>query len=243
MRHTSSHHGARGWSAWLLLGIAALLCAGCQQGPLVVAADKYAVAFDAARDLLRSYRFEIERVDAQAGTITTLPRRSGGALTPWDREQQSWTQEWDDTFNLNARRVRVTFSPWEAEAEPTGAAGEKEGEKEGEGAVERAGEESAAADSASAGSSVIPPANAEPTDMRTESRQLVVTFEVTIERRQRVGLRINPVSITRSSVARDPIAESNRLGDGFVVVAGTDDEFGNRLAEKLRELLARRSAG
>lgn len=92
-------------------------CAGDgDRAGLEVPAGEYATAFDAAREVLRDYRFELDRVDARAGVITTLSKESAGLATPWDAEQSSVQQEVEDLLAEQRRRVRVTFEPMEAGA-------------------------------------------------------------------------------------------------------------------------------
>ncbi len=76
-----------------------------------IAPGRYDAAFDATRDVLRDYRFDLERVDAGAGVISTHPKETAGFVTLWDREQSSLKDEWDDFSNRQAREVRVTFEP------------------------------------------------------------------------------------------------------------------------------------
>ncbi|MBK9188459.1 MAG: hypothetical protein IPM33_05825 [Phycisphaerales bacterium] len=92
---------------WLLGG-----CAGGGGSPRVeIPAGMYAQAFDAARETLREHRFTIERVDAEAGVVTTRAKTTAGLGTPWDSEQSSLEQEFEDLVNDQRRRVRVTFKP------------------------------------------------------------------------------------------------------------------------------------
>lgn len=100
--------------------LGALLC-GCSAPPKSTGefrfpAGNYAAAFDAARETLIARRFELERIDARAGVITTKPKPSSGLATPWDTEQSNLSQEVEDLFNRQQRIVRITFEP----AEPTG---------------------------------------------------------------------------------------------------------------------------
>ena len=74
---------------------------------------RYDEAFDAVRDVLSEFRFAIDRVDARRGVITTHPKRSAGLGTPWDREQSTLTQEWEDLINEQRRVVRVEFEQGE----------------------------------------------------------------------------------------------------------------------------------
>jgi hypothetical protein len=82
-----------------------------------VAPGGYPAAFDATRELLRGMDFTLERVDADGGVISTEPRFSRGLLEPWDATQTGLSDEWEDTVNMQARAVRVTFT--QAGAEPT----------------------------------------------------------------------------------------------------------------------------
>ncbi len=99
----------------VLLALLAVTLAGCSSGTpsaeFRVEAGGYARAFDAAREVLRSYRFTLNRVDARAGVITTDPKPSAGLASPWDLEQSTPTQEIDDLLNQQRRRVRVSFAP------------------------------------------------------------------------------------------------------------------------------------
>lgn len=87
--------------------------AGCASGregsEVVVQKDAYAATFDATRRVLRSHRFELERVDAAAGVITTAAKNSAGFATPWDLDQTTFAQDLGDLINHQRRRVRVTF--------------------------------------------------------------------------------------------------------------------------------------
>lgn len=69
----------------------------------------YEEAFRAVRGVLGDYRFSINRIDAVRGIITTHPKRTAGLASPWDREQSSMPQEWEDLANQQQRVVRVSF--------------------------------------------------------------------------------------------------------------------------------------
>jgi hypothetical protein len=106
----------------LMLAAVALGAGGCAipSAPpdVAVAPDQYSAAFDAARDTLRRYQFELERVDARAGVITTRPKMTGGLATPWDRQQSTLAQEWEDFVNEQQRTVRITFEPAATDGSP-----------------------------------------------------------------------------------------------------------------------------
>jgi len=105
----------------LLLGLTLTLAACATPRPATVQGDNgagpaattepgdYERVFDAARTVLRDYRFAIDRVDARSGVITTHPKRTAGLATIWDREQSSPAQEWEDLINEQRRVVRVEF--------------------------------------------------------------------------------------------------------------------------------------
>ena len=100
----------------ILIAILAAWMGGCAPSralppTLSVGPGRYAEAFDAAREVLRAARFEIDRVDAAAGAISTEPKRSSGLAMPWDRDQSSFGQEIEDLVNHQQRVVRVTFEP------------------------------------------------------------------------------------------------------------------------------------
>lgn len=95
---------------------------GCVSGrpepTVTMAGGVYAAGFDAAREALRAAGFELDRVDAAAGTITSQPRASSGLATPWDTQQSGAMQELSDLLNQQRRRVRITFTAAGAQTPP-----------------------------------------------------------------------------------------------------------------------------
>jgi len=95
--------------------VGVLLGSGCALNPgpstMEVAPGQYARVFDDARGVLRDMGFILERVDAQAGVITTQPKGTGGLMTPWDQEQTSFAGELEDAGQKHHRVVRVDFVP------------------------------------------------------------------------------------------------------------------------------------
>lgn len=107
-----------------ILVAAALLLGGCaadRTGPaeLRIEPGGYTAAFDAAREAVLGYGFELDRVDARAGVITSHAKTTGGLATPWDEEQSTARQELEDLINDQQRRVRITFMP-DAGVSPAG---------------------------------------------------------------------------------------------------------------------------
>lgn len=76
---------------------------------VVFEGGSYQEVFDAAREVIRGYRFAINRVDASRGVITTQPKRTLGLGSVWDREQSTLGQELEDFANEHKRTVRVQF--------------------------------------------------------------------------------------------------------------------------------------
>lgn len=112
----------------ILVGLSALAGCSAPSTPpdVAIAPGRYGGAFDAARDVLVSYRFELERVDAREGVITTRPKTTSGLASPWDSEQTTVYQEWEDFLNEQQRTVRITFEP--AEGAPSPTSGDKPGQ-------------------------------------------------------------------------------------------------------------------
>jgi hypothetical protein len=79
-------------------------------GPrITLAPDTYPQVFDAARAVLREYRFTLDRVDAQAGIITTTIQPAAGLIAPWEPVQSSAQEEIEDLLHQQGRRVRIDF--------------------------------------------------------------------------------------------------------------------------------------
>lgn len=76
--------------------------------------DAYPLVFDAARDALTDLRFTPDRVDAARGVITTLPKRTAGLASPWDREQSSIGDDGRDLLHQHERTVTIVFDPPES---------------------------------------------------------------------------------------------------------------------------------
>jgi hypothetical protein len=96
---------------WIaLLGV---LLTGCTAPSGIVefevSADRYAETLDVVRETLRDARFEVDRVDAGAGLVSTYPKSTAGLATPWDGEQMTLDAEISDFVNQHERVVRVMF--------------------------------------------------------------------------------------------------------------------------------------
>lgn len=106
--------------------IGMMLLGGCAvkgTGAFDVGAGGYDRAFEASKQVLRDYRFTLERVDAQQGVITTRDKTSAGLSSPWDTQQSTLGQEFEEFLNQEYRVARVRF---EGAAEGGGRAGQVE---------------------------------------------------------------------------------------------------------------------
>lgn len=106
--------------AALLLPLTLAACAS-SKGPSSIAIDPASgdAAFFAAKDVLRDFGFQLERVDSTAGIITTAPKVSHGLATPWDATQSTAGQELSEYLNNERRRVRITFRSDDNSTQPS----------------------------------------------------------------------------------------------------------------------------
>lgn len=91
-----------------------------------VAQGEYERAFVATRAVLREVNFEIERVDAARGVITTRARSDAGVFTPWTGYQLDAASAVEGSLNQQRRRVRVTFVPIADQATYEGGGGDQD---------------------------------------------------------------------------------------------------------------------
>lgn len=196
-------------SALLLPG-----CAGPDAAPaeMELAADRYDAAFDAAREVLRDYRFEIDRVDARAGVISTRPKPTAGLATPWDREQQSLRQEWEDFANQQQRVVRIVFEPASA----------------------RVARERGPVPQAAPG----PPR----ADLRTLDEPLSLRIEAVVERINRPHHRVETEALGASSFATEPALRERGMQPTYAVARDRDRAFEAALLRAIERRLERAGA-
>lgn len=99
----------------LLCVLIGLLGGGCAKEPVGSAsfripAAEYDAYFEAAKDALRDQQFDLERVDARAGVMTTRPVSSAGWATPWIRHASTIEQSTNDLIQRNRRIATVRFA-------------------------------------------------------------------------------------------------------------------------------------
>lgn len=92
-------------------------CASVPDGPssFDISPGEYARTFEAAKAALIDAQFRLDRVDARAGVISTQPRRSVGFVRPWDTQQSTPAQEFEEALHTQQRIVRITIGSVPAE--------------------------------------------------------------------------------------------------------------------------------
>lgn len=107
-----------------LLGSALTGCQSATPGStsVLIAPGAYAATFQAVKDELRASGFELDRIDARAGIITTRPHVSAGLATPWIGVESTIGQEFEGLLNRQRRTVRVVFAPSESTPETSESA-------------------------------------------------------------------------------------------------------------------------
>lgn len=102
------------WSlAFLAVGVAGLGSCAAPSGPteVVVPAGQYSEVFQRAKDVLRELEFELDRIDARAGVISTAPRSWSGAATPWIPHASLGSDPIDGLAHFERRMARIEFVP------------------------------------------------------------------------------------------------------------------------------------
>lgn len=208
-------------SLLLAAACAAIPATGCasrapKSAEFGVPSAQYDRAINAAREVLLEARFEIDRIDAAAGVITTQAKTSAGLLAPWDADQTTLDQEIADATSTHRRRVRITFEP---------------------AAVDR--REAALAPSAAnpihVGDRFAAPGTI---DLRAADLALTARVEVFVDRARRPGTRLETESIRTSSTAIDPSLSARRMNPEFDTTVDHDHLLAGRLAERIRQRLA-----
>lgn len=199
-----------------------------------VAPGGYVGAFDAARVELLNAGFTLERVDAARGVLSTTTKTTAGLATPWDGEQETVGQEWQDFVNRQARVIRVTFGP-PATLESAGTL-----EQEVSGQIEAA---TAAGDAgaARAGAPSVPapvPAAAEG-DLRLATGPLAGRVEVVLLRQHRPGYRAETESARLGSTWRDPLLAERGLGGAPFIALRRDDPLAAALTRRVVKRMER----
>lgn len=102
---------------WAALGMLLCVLPGCASDAgatqLVIEKDRYEHAFRITKDVLRRSHFELARVDARAGVITTRPATSAGLATPWIDHASTPSQALSGLINRERRIATIRFEAME----------------------------------------------------------------------------------------------------------------------------------
>jgi len=94
------------------------------ENPTRIAASEYDRVFEEAVEVLRDYRFRVDRRDRRFGVITTEPRTAGSVLEPWAEGNQTFDQALENTIQHQRRIIRIELSRREG-GEATEAASDR----------------------------------------------------------------------------------------------------------------------
>jgi len=206
-------------SALVALGASALIGCATQSPDVSIPAAEYADSFTAARDVLHSYRFTLDRVDARAGVLTTRPSASAGFFTPWTQQESTLSQEWEDTIHNQQRRVEIVFSP----AIPP----------------ETTTSEASTATPAAHEPDVAPnQAREHASDLLEAPRDTNARVVVIVERIYQYGWRPNTKSTVLMSLTENTQPDAPSLVE---VEIGDDPALAGRIAAEIRSLIAKRA--
>jgi hypothetical protein len=197
-------------------------CAGKSKPDATVAvpAGRYPEAFEAAKDALREFQFELDRVDAAGGIVTTHARGSAGFATPWVPHTSGLEDAGRGFVERERRRAAVVF-------EAVGAGGTEGSEPS---ALLSSGKEPAVA-RVGVGDDALPIDLAlEPLDTSGEVRARV---RVWVERVYRPGRRVSSTSVRLSSFTSDPELREEGLEPAFAVTTREDEALGGRVAREI----------
>lgn len=203
---------------------AALLLGGCAgktapEPTLRVEPGAYPAAFEAAKDVLRAYAFELDRVDATSGVLTTHARGSAGFATPWVPHASSLGDAGQGFLDRERRRAAVVFEPAASE---TPAPMEPSGEAESAPTSTRFDPDVL---------SVLDRAGELDPDAALQARVIVW-----VERVYRPGRRVGSTSVRLASFTSDPDLKSQGLEPAFARPTRDDPGLEGRM---LRAIEAR----
>jgi hypothetical protein len=178
---------------------------------VAVSAGKYAEAFEVAKDALREFQFDLDRVDAAGGIVTTHARGSAGFATPWVPHTSSLGESARGFVERERRRAAVVFQPAGATL-PDTAAGTPE-------------------------TGLGKPIDLALEPMNPEA-EMTAHVRVWIERVYRPGRRVSATSVRLSSFTSDPELREQGLEPAFAVETKSDSALEGRIASWISGRLA-----
>lgn len=186
-----------------------------------VAPGSYDAAFVAAKDSLREFAFELDRVDGVGGLISTHTRRSSGIATPWIPHSDGLGGAVDGAFEYERRRAVVTFDAPDAPRSP---------------APETSGAEAPATAAAPAADPGVPEWNIAREPVAPDNA-LTANVRVWVERVYRPGRRVSPTSVRLSSFTSDPELRDAGLEPAIIVPVREDPSLAAKIAADISRRL------
>lgn len=210
----------------IALASLALCLTGCSSAHhdtiVPVSSGGYSASFEHAKQVLRDANFDLDRVDARSGVVTTKPKHSAGLATPWDLEQSTLADETNDLLSDRSRQVRIWF-------EPASSMGSRPSD--------------APLAPAFATIPVEPGApgapGTMPMDLRTYDGAIRARIDVVVLSTQRPSTRLDSTTIRLRSFSWDPAMARRGLYPTYEVPVGRDERLEHRIAGALYSALRR----
>lgn len=197
-------------------------CAGSvpRTSGIDVPPGRYAEAFEAAKDVLRAHAFELDRVDAASGVVTTHARGSAGFATPWVPHSSTLGDAGRGFLDRERRRAVIVFEPANADlaAAPTGDTGASATPEPSKKPVGIDPDEALTLD------------RAEPLDAAAPLRARVMVW---VERVYRPGRRVGSTSVRLASFTSDPELKEQGLEPAFARPVRDDPGLESRMSQAI----------
>jgi len=210
----------------IAIGLANVGCA-TSTGPTTVAVGpgRYAQAFSITKDEIRRLGFQLARVDARSGVITSQTQSTAGLATPWTHTEASFDDRVDSFFHRDQRRISISF-----DVADEAHAGKPDDEPAGSDQVESTAE-------LGAGETGLIEVGPVEIDRRSWEGELVCTVSVAHERLHRSGLRLSPAGILLSNVTTTGDDPESGPPVPIVREMEMDTHLASKLARMIRDRL------
>jgi len=227
------HSRSRSLPAALLAIVAATLLSGCATRPtettIVINPADYDIAFTAARQALRDERFRLERVDAAEGLITSRPLNTGGIATPFDSEQTTLEDEWQDFIGDRRRVAVITFEPLPDRSLANRPQPADRGTSSAPARTQTAAPQTPLRD--------LRDLQQQRPNQDTDPA-ILLRVRVVIERMQQPGIQVPPTAVRRTSRFTDIEWARRGAQAPYPVPVGTDDHLAARITRRIQNALA-----
>lgn len=76
-----------------------------------VSTDSFDRVFLASIDVLRDWRYVVNRKDRRQGIVSAAPRIASSVAEPWQPDATRSDRAWESTINFQRRRIRIEIAP------------------------------------------------------------------------------------------------------------------------------------